>query len=335
MAYDGLLLRAQLNEISKIILNEKISKISQIDNKNVSLLFRKNNNDIVLSININPNFPYISIVNEKPKTNQNPYAFTMLLRKYLESGKIISINQINGIGDYNSLERIVEINIKNTIETGDIKDFKLIIELLGRYANVVLTDNEYNIIDVLYKIKENETQLRVLKSKEKYSTNELYKKHSLINIKYEEFTEALNEAYNIKKINKEPINNYNIFLQAFYGLSKTYIMSIINRLNIDENILLENISNINNNNYLLNIYNEIMNDINNILTGQYSPTIYYENNKIKDLHIINLDIYNDRQEQFDTICKMINKYVDTKYGIDVSNEKIKAIIFMVVGQTGC
>ena len=326
MAYDGLLLRAQLNEIGKIVLNERISKISQTNNKNVSLLFRKNNNDIILSININPNFPYISIINEKLKTNQNPYAFTMLLRKYLEGGKIININQIDGNGDYNSLERIVELSITNTIETGDIKNFKLIIELLGRYANVILTDSEYNIIDVLYKIKENNEQLRVLKPKDKYSTKELYKKHSLMNINYEDFMKALKEAYDIKKLNKESINCYNIFLQAFYGLSKTYIINLIHKHNIDENKLIEIISNNeNNNDFLLSIYANIMDDINKIKNSQYYPTIYYENNKIKDLHIFKLNIYNDKNIQFDNICKMINKYVEIKYGIDISNEKIKTL----------
>ena len=326
MAYDGLVLRAQLNEIKKTILNERISKITQKDNKNVSLLFRKNNKDIILSININPNFPHITLETSKAKSNPNPFAFTMLLRKYLEGGKITSINQFDGNNDYNSLERIVEINIINTIETGDIKEYKLIIELLGRYANVLLTDSDYTIIDVLYKIKENDTQLRVLKAKEKYSTKELYKKHSLIDIKYNEFKNALNDAYCFKKLNKELINSYNLFLHAFYGLSKTYVINLIHTINIDENELIESISkNTDNNDYILSIYNRIMKDIDDIMSKNYSPAIYYENNKIKDLHVIKFDIYNEKTEQYDNISEMINKYVDLKYGIENTNERTKIL----------
>ena len=326
MAYDGLVLRAQLNEIKKTILNERISKITQKDNKNVSLLFRKNNKDIILSININPNFPHITLETSKAKSNPNPFAFTMLLRKYLEGGKITSINQFDGNNDYNSLERIVEINIINTIETGDIKEYKLIIELLGRYANVLLTDSDYTIIDVLYKIKENDTQLRVLKAKEKYSTKELYKKHSLIDIKYDEFKNALNDAYCFKKLNKELINSYNLFLHAFYGLSKTYVINLIHTINIDENELIESISkNTDNNDYILSIYNRIMKDIDDIMSKNYSPAIYYENNKIKDLHVIKFDIYNEKTEQYDNISEMINKYVDLKYGIENTNERTKIL----------
>ena len=326
MAYDGLVLRAQLNEIKKTILNERISKITQKDNKNVSLLFRKNNKDIILSININPNFPHITLETSKAKSNPNPFAFTMLLRKYLEGGKITSINQFDGNNDYNSLERIVEINIINTIETGDIKEYKLIIELLGRYANVLLTDSDYTIIDVLYKIKENDTQLRVLKAKEKYSTKELYKKHSLIDIKYNEFKNALNDAYCFKKLNKELINSYNLFLHAFYGLSKTYVINLIHTINIDENELIESISkNTDNNDYILSIYNRIMKDIDDIMSKNYSPAIYYENNKIKDLHVIKFDIYNEKTEQYDNISEMINKYVDLKYGIENTNERTRIL----------
>ena len=212
MAYDGLVIRAQLNEIKSIILNERISKISQKNNKNVSLLFRKNSNDINFSININPNFPHLLIENEKPKTFQNPYSFTMILRKYLEGGIITDIKQIDGKNNEDSLERIVEIDIRNTIETGDTNNYKLIIELLGRYSNILLTDNNKTIIDVLYKINENDKSLRVLKPKNEYSTNELFDKIDLINCNFTLFENTIYNTYTQKMLNKENINICNLFL---------------------------------------------------------------------------------------------------------------------------
>lgn len=50
MAYDGLFIHSQLNEIRKVILNERISKIIQPNNKTIELVFRKNNKDIIFSI---------------------------------------------------------------------------------------------------------------------------------------------------------------------------------------------------------------------------------------------------------------------------------------------
>lgn len=321
MSYDGLLVRAQISEIKKIILNERISKITQKNNKNISLLFRKNNNDIIFSININPNFPHIILENEKPKTYQNPYAFTMLLRKYLEGGMIIGINQIDGISDYNSLERIVEITVKNTIETGDIKEYKLIIELLGRYSNALIVDENNTIIDVLLKIKDTDNQLRILKAKEKYSTDKLYKKQTLINISFDDFILSLKNAYTMKSINKEPINIYNIFLQAFYGLSKSYIINLIYKLKIDENELFNCL--LRNENYecFIPIYEQIIKDINNILNNNYMPRIYYEGKNIKDFHILSFDIY-DKSESFDNINDMLSKYISLKYGNNSNNENL-------------
>ena len=322
MAYDGLVIRAQLNEIKSIVLNERISKISQKNNKNVSLLFRKNSNDINFSININPNFPHLLIENEKPKTFQNPYSFTMILRKYLEGGIITDIKQIDGKNNEDSLERIVEIDIKNTIETGDTNNYKLIIELLGRYSNILLTDNNKTIIDVLYKINENDKSLRVLKPKNEYSTNELYDKIDLINSNFTLFENAIYNTYTQKMLNKENINICNLFLQSFYGISKTFILSILYKLRIDEKEILNIITTNNKNSIKLKqIYDEIKTNINDILNNKYNPTVYFENNKIKDFHILPLNIYTEKNINFKNINEMLKFYIENKFTKDALNEK--------------
>lgn len=322
MAYDGLVIRAQLNEIKSIILNERISKISQKNNKNVSLLFRKNSNDINFSININPNFPHLLIENEKPKTFQNPYSFTMILRKYLEGGIITDIKQIDGKNNEDSLERIVEIDIKNTIETGDTNNYKLIIELLGRYSNILLTDNNKTIIDVLYKINENDKSLRVLKPKNEYNTNELYDKIDLINCNFTLFENTIYNTYTQKMLNKENINICNLFLQSFYGISKTFILSILYKLRIDEKEILNIITtNDKNSIKLKQIYDEIKININYILNNNYNPTVYFENNKIKDFHILALNVYTEKNIRFNNINEMLKFYIENKFTKDALNEK--------------
>ena len=328
MAYDGLLIRKQINELNKILLNERITRILQPDSKTVLMLFKKNNKEIVLSISINPNFPVIRLINEKDYSNLNPLAFCMLLRKYINNGIVVNISQIDGHGDTNSLERIIDINIKNTTEGGDIKNFHLIIELLGRYSNVVICDDNYIIIDVLYKNYNSQTKLRELIPKINYNTNDLTKKNSLIDITYEKFIEHLYDNYKVDLLNNVKLDLINIFIQSFYGLSKSYIINIFNKYNTNENEILELFNkskqalNIINNKLLINEYNEILNNINQINSNSnLEYKIYYENNKPIDFHIFSLSQYTN-YKSYSNINELINEYITQKFNYSVeSNDK--------------
>ena len=50
MAYDGIFIKAQINEIKSIILNEHISKITEKSHKEICFHIRKNNQNLVLTL---------------------------------------------------------------------------------------------------------------------------------------------------------------------------------------------------------------------------------------------------------------------------------------------
>lgn len=328
MAYDGLFLRGQLNELKKCFLNERITRILQPDNKTILLIFRKNNTDIVLSISINPNFPVIRIIDDKDYANLNPMSFCMLLRKYLNNGIVINMSQIDGRGDYNSLERIFDIEIKNVTDGGDIKNFHLIIELLGRYSNIAICDEDYCIIDALYKNINSDSKLRELEPKKVYSTNDLIEKYSLINLSYEDFIKHIYDNFKINILNKTNNNLTNLIIQTFYGMSKTYIINILNKFNTDELKTLEmlnsakDFNDLIDSNLLKNEFNEIVDNISQILNNNTNPTIYYENDKPIDFHIVQLTQYNGDIKNCNSINDLINTYYKEKYNYSLeTNDK--------------
>lgn len=75
-------------------------------------------------------------VTELPPAPKNPSGFSMYLRKYIEGGKILSIEQ-------KGIERVLII----TIGKGP-QEFHLIIELFDE-GNLILTNTEFNIINAL------------------------------------------------------------------------------------------------------------------------------------------------------------------------------------------
>ena len=153
MAYDGIFIKAQINEIKKQVLNEHIARINETSNKEVDIFIRKNGKNLILTLSANPNFPHILLSNTDSEKFLNPPAFCMLLRKYLQGGLIKDIKQIGGkvktdFDASNYLERIVDIEIENINDFGEKKVYHLLIEIMGKYSNIIITDNDYIILDV-------------------------------------------------------------------------------------------------------------------------------------------------------------------------------------------
>lgn len=71
--------------------------------------------------------------------------FLMILRKYLQGGRIISISQ-------EGLERVINIDIEALDDLKTPKLRTLSIEIMGRHSNIILVDKESN--KILDSIKE-------------------------------------------------------------------------------------------------------------------------------------------------------------------------------------
>ncbi|MBS4162109.1 hypothetical protein GWP49_34195, partial [Klebsiella pneumoniae] len=68
-----------------------------------------------------------------------PPMFCMLLRKHLEGGFVEQIEQIG-------LDRVMVFHIRSRNEVGDTLIRKLVVEIMGRHSNIVLTDGEKDVI---------------------------------------------------------------------------------------------------------------------------------------------------------------------------------------------
>ena len=58
----------------------------------------------------------------------------MLLRKYLTGAKVVKISIVG-------YDRIVRIDFSNALEFSGVKEYTLYVELMGRYSNVILTED--------------------------------------------------------------------------------------------------------------------------------------------------------------------------------------------------
>ena len=334
MAYDGIFIKAQIKEILDYILNERISKITQKSHKEVNFHIRKFNKDYILSLSANPNFPYILLSDSPVENINNPPSFCMLLRKYLQGSTIKGISQIGHTGqikiDRNLyLERIVKFEFENINEFGDIETYNIYFEIMGKYSNIIITDKNGIIIDVLIKSSVENKRLTI---KNRYSIKDIANKKELFNENFDGFMASINEEMALASINNETFDISSAISKKYAGLSKQYVMHImieylkIKKIkNLSENYNYEIFNkHIKNKNSFMGLFDLLKNKTLEIISDdyKYTPTINYKNDKPSDLYIFKLNNYEGDIKTFDTIESALENFINNKFNdLNDTNEK--------------
>lgn len=154
MAIDGLLLRA-LHEELHTFIPAKITKLQQISDTELLFTLRTSLGNQKLMISLHSVYNRIHISKENYTTLEVPGNFVMLLRKQIDGAIIKSLSQIG-------LDRILHMEIEARNEMGDIHTKHLYIELMGKYANVILVGEDGRIIDALKRIPPFENNRRTI-----------------------------------------------------------------------------------------------------------------------------------------------------------------------------
>lgn len=142
MALDALAIRCLTNELSEMLVGGRIDKIHQPERDEAVLYIRTLNGNVRLVLSASAAHPRLHITASQKSNPAVPPMFCMLMRKHLGSGKITAVRQME-------FERIAEIDVESYDELGDLTTKHIIVEIMGRYSNVILTDSSYKIIDAI------------------------------------------------------------------------------------------------------------------------------------------------------------------------------------------
>ncbi len=218
MALDGIFLHHLKNEIEAFAIDSRVDKIHQPSRDEIVITLRSREGSRKLLLSCNADTARIHFTDYPPENPAKPPMFCLLLRKRLTGAWITSLYQDN-------LERILKINFSGTDELGDKTSYTLVVEIMGKYSNIIFVDKNNKIIDSMKRIDESKSHIREVLPGVTYVSPPPQDK---LNI----FTDDLNEIKN--KIYSDTRGIYKGAMETLKGVSPIVCRELENGLTVDE-----------------------------------------------------------------------------------------------------
>lgn len=145
MALDAVFLKALVSELNGRLAGARVDKVQQPEPDSVLLSLRAHEGNIRLFISARQGSARLNVTGRRFENPDSPPMFCMLLRKHLSGARILSVTQPEN-------ERLAYINIEAPDEMGVLSEKKLIVEMMGRGTNIVLTDASGRVTDSLRRV---------------------------------------------------------------------------------------------------------------------------------------------------------------------------------------
>ena len=154
MSLDGISMHPLAIELDRAVAGGRIDRINQPSKQSIVMSLRLPGKNVLLHITINPQNPAMHLIDKAPENPPEPPMFCMVLRKHLETGRIAGVRQYG-------LDRLLIMDIDFLSAGGRIITKSLVVELMGKYSNIILVQDGL-IIDALRKVGTNSSRVRTV-----------------------------------------------------------------------------------------------------------------------------------------------------------------------------
>ena len=180
MALDGAFLRHIKKELEEKLIGGRIDKIHQPNREELVVSFRTRESGYKVLFSARANSArvhFTSIPLENPK---QPPMLCMLLRKKLSGSRLIAVRQPE-------LERLLHFDFDAVNELGDHVTLTLTAEIMGKYSNIILSDEGGKIIDALKRVDAEMSSQRLILPGLTYNMPPAQNKKNIITTSSSEF----------------------------------------------------------------------------------------------------------------------------------------------------
>lgn len=295
MPLDGVYIYNIVRELKTLLVNGRVEKVNQPEKDEIVLTIKNQRINYKLLISASSVYPKIHITNSVKKNPLTAPMFCMVLRKYLNTAKVVDIRQLD-------CDRVVFIDFESSDELGFNSIYTLAIEIMGRHSNISLVRNRDSIImESIKHVTPEISSVRSIYTGLKYDLPPSSTKLSPLNYTYEQLNQYVLEN-NIKF-------ESSFFSKVFTGVSTLFSKDLVYK--IEKTGIDFEYTDLNE----INIFIEkVFLDMKNSVT---SFCLYYENDEVKDFYCFPLEsIKYSNIKKYDSPSKLIEDFYSEKDNAD-------------------
>lgn len=312
MAFDGITVSAIKAEIEDKILGGRIDKVYQPEKDEIILGIRSMGQAYKLLLTSNASNPKFHFTQTNPSNPMTPPLFCMVMRKHLQSGKIIKIEQPD-------FDRILNIYVESLNELGDYSVKKLVLEIMGRHSNIILTDENNTILDCIKHIGHDTSSVREVLPGREYTLPPSQGKINTLELDDNNFKEVLgnNPSFEIQSV----------IYKNYTGISPIAASEICYRANVNGSTPVEALTDIQKE----VIFNEFAKLVEDIEANRFYPeSITNEKGKTIDFSPIEMSQFNGFEiKKYTSISELIESFYanrDFAYRIGQKTQDLRKLI---------
>lgn len=293
MALDGITTSAIVSELKSALVGGRIDKIHQPVSDEIRMTIRglgSGAKKVIISANsAHPRIHLTESTRENPMTAP---LFCMVMRKHIAGGKIVDICQPN-------FERIIILRVESANEMGDITTKNLILEIMGKHSNLILTDENGKILDSIKRVTHEKSSVREVLPGKEYVFPPSQDKKNPLEAERGDFLFSLH-LHEGRKLQE-------FIYQTYTGISPIMAGEICSRAGLDSSNSCQETT-IEEGEKLYDAFDKTLAEIKSAV---YQPAIYYqkENNRIVDFAVLEMTQFSGLQKKsFNSVSALLEGF---------------------------
>ncbi len=279
MAFDGITVANLKRDFERLLVGGRIYKIAQTESDELFITVKLSYEaaqqygikQTKLVLSSDATLPLVYLTEETKNSPMTAPNFCMLLRKHIQNGRIVSVSQPGG------LERIIRFEVEHLDEMGDLRHKVLLIELMGKYSNIIFTDEEDTIIDSIKHIPASVSSVREVLPGRKYFIPSQDKADPL-STDADEFSSL---------VLSRPMPIFKAIYGAYTGLSPMVAQEICFRADVDADMIASSLKA----SQGAAVYRAFDRIIEDVRSASFTPAIYYDGEAPREYCSVPLTIY--------------------------------------------
>ncbi len=293
MAFDGITVSALRAELNEVLADGRISKIAQPEQDELMLTVKTGSGQRRLLISASASLPLTYLTQTNKQSPATAPAFCMLLRKYLSGARIISVTQPG-------LERVLHVNVEHRDELGDMAEYSLIIEIMGKHSNVIFVRSDGTILDSIKHVSSAVSSVREVLPGREYFLPDTRSKKDPLTTDPDELRDVMGSV---------AMPAFKALYLSYTGISPAYAHELCSEAGIDGDRGCNTLDEAE----VHALHEAISSMADKIRRNDFSPEIMYEGGTPVDYCAFHVASYEgSRTEAYDSISLLLESYYAEK-----------------------